>query len=313
MHKFIKIILNKAEYRFASIKEATVQMRLHIAIIFMIYCFAGTATLAQRHELGLFGGGSYYIGDINPKKHFALTQPSFGLIYRYNMNPNWAMRFNIYQGKVESSDAEIRYNQPRNLSFRSNITEIALGLELNFFEYKTGDRKRPASPFIFAGLGYFKFNPQAELDGQWYDLQPLGTEGQGTTSYPDKKPYTLGSFSIPFGVGAKFSFGKTACIAMEWGMRKTFTDYLDDISTTYADPLILSAENSPTAAQLADRTIFGPGEEPVSNVGKQRGDSSTNDWYSFAGITVTFKINTRKDICEGMSRSKRKYKDYKYD
>jgi hypothetical protein len=288
-------------------------MRLYIVLFSVMLFFSGLSADAQRHELGLFGGGSYYVGDINPKKQFAQTQPSFGLIYRYNLNPNWAMRFNVYQGKVESSDAVIRYNQPRNLSFRSNITEIALGMELNFFEYKTGDRKRLASPFIFAGLGYFKFNPEAEFDGKWYDLQPLGTEGQGTTSYPDRKPYTLGSFSIPFGIGAKFSIGKTVCIGMEWGMRKTFTDYLDDISTTYADPLILAAENTPVAAQLADRTIFGPTDEPVSNVGKQRGDSSTNDWYSFAGITVTFKIKTSRESCEGMSSSRRKYRDYKYD
>ena len=124
-------------------------MKPYIILFSLVLSFACQETNAQRHELGLFGGGSYYLGDINPKKQFAQTQPSFGLIYRYNLNPNWAMRFNIYQGKVESSDAVIKYNKPRNLSFKSNITEIALGMELNFFQYKTGDRKRMASPFIY--------------------------------------------------------------------------------------------------------------------------------------------------------------------
>ena len=269
--------------------------------------------MGQRHELGLFGGGSYYIGDINPKQQFAMTQPAFGGIYRYNLNPHWAMRFNVFQGTVESSDAIIRYNAKRNLSFRSDITEIALGMELNFFPYKTGEKKMRYAPFIFAGLAYFKFNPQAKHLNTWYDLQPLGTEGQGTTAYPDRKPYTLGSFAIPFGIGAKFSLGKSISIALEWGMRKTFTDYLDDISTTYADPIILSAENSPLSAILADRTIYGLNEEPANNVGKQRGNSSTNDWYSFAGITLTFKIKTGKDDCPGMPKKTRKYKEYKYD
>ncbi len=279
-----------------------------------------TGTLSgQRHELGLFGGGSYYLGDINPKKQFAMTQIAFGGIYRYNINPHWAMRVNAFQGNVESSDAIIQFNQKRNLSFRTDITEIGLGMELNFFPYMTGHqtmsgrKKMRASPFIFAGLAFFRFNPQAFHEGKWYDLQPLGTEGQGTTTYYDKKPYALGSFAIPFGIGAKFSLSKNISIACEWGLRKTFTDYLDDVSTVYADPLVLAAESSDITAILSDRTVYGPNEEPVSNIGKQRGDSSTKDWYSFAGVTVTFKIKTRKAECAGMPKKSRKYKEYNYE
>ncbi len=304
-----------------ALQKSGINMKKNLIIAFFLFSFSFMFSFSygQRHEIGLFGGGSYYLGDINPKKQFAQTQIAFGGIYRYNINPHWAMRVNVYQGKIESSDAIIRYNPKRNLSFRSELTEIALGMELNFFPYMTGKvsmsgrKKWRATPFIFAGLGYFKFNPQANYDGTWYNLQPLGTEGQGTTTYHDKKPYTLGGFSVPFGIGAKFSLAKNIAIACEWGLRKTFTDYIDDVSTTYADPLILASENSTIAANLSDRTIFGPDEEPVSNVGKQRGDSSTNDWYSFAGVTVTFKIRTKKAECAGMPKTKRKYKDYQYD
>lgn len=282
-------------------------------LLFLCLFIRHQQAFAQRHELGLFGGGSYYLGDINPKKHFAQTHLAFGLIYRYNINPHWALRINGYQGKLESSDAIIGFNPKRNLSFRSNITDIGLGMELNFFRYQTGNKKMRASPFIFAGLSYFRFNPQAFYEGVWYDLQPLGTEGQGTTSYPNKKAYALGGIAIPFGIGAKFSVSKNIAIAAEWGLRKTFTDYIDDISGTYADPLILAAENSVISAILSDRTIYGPNEEPYSNVGKQRGDSSTKDWYSFAGITITFRIKTKSDSCAGMPKKTRKYKDYKYD
>jgi hypothetical protein len=289
-----------------------------LALFFALIFFSETIS-GQRHEIGLFGGGSYYLGDINPKKHFAQTQIAFGGIYRYNINPHWAMRVNAYRGRVESSDAVIRFNQRRNLSFRSEITEIAMGLELNFFPYMTGRvsmsgrKKMRATPFIFAGLGYFKFNPQAYYEGKWYDLQPLGTEGQGTTTYYDKKAYSLGSFAVPFGIGAKFSLAKNIAVAFEWGLRKTFTDYLDDVSTTYADPLLLSTENSLISGILSDRTVYGPNDEPLSNVGKQRGDSSTKDWYSFAGVTVTFKIKTRKADCPGMPKKNNKYKDYQYE
>jgi len=87
---------------------------------------------AQRHELGVFGGTSYYIGDINPKKHFAQTNFAFGGIYRYNFNPHWAIKFNAYHGKIEGDDAVIKHYRSRNLSFRSNLTEIGATVELNF-------------------------------------------------------------------------------------------------------------------------------------------------------------------------------------
>jgi hypothetical protein len=289
-------------------------MKSFLKIILLISCVAViTNVSAQRHELGLFGGGSYYLGDINPKKQFAQTQYAFGGIYRYNITPHWAMRVNAFYGKVEASDAVIRFNEKRNLSFRSDITEIALGMELNFFPYITGRKKMRASPFIFAGLGYFRFNPQAFYEGTWYDLQPLGTEGQGTTTYYDKTPYSLGGLAIPFGIGAKFSINQNIAVAVEWGLRKTFTDYLDDVSTTFADPLILATENSTISSILSDRTNYGPSDEPQSNVGKQRGNSATKDWYSFAGITITFRIKTSKDDCPGMPKSNRKYKDYQYN
>lgn len=309
----MKIILKQFIFRLGFSKNTKMYRILHISLIGILFTLIMHPVSAQRNEFGLFGGGSFYIGDINPKTPFAQTKIAYGGLYRYNFNPHWALKFNVYRGELTSSDAVIKSNEKRNLHFRSDITEVSVNAELNFFPYQTGNKKMMASPYVFAGLAYFKFNPQAEFEGTWYDLQPLGTEGQGTSTYSDKKPYSLGGFAIPFGVGAKLSLGKSFCLGFEWGMRKTFTDYIDDISTTYADPVILAAENTPISAVLADRTIFGIDEEPYSNVGKQRGDSSTNDWYSFAGVTVTFKIRTGKSSCEGMSSSRRKYREYKYD
>lgn len=282
---------------------------LSVFALTLIYNFIAS----QRHEIGPFGGISYYLGDINPKKHFAQNKYALGILYRYNINPHWAIRANLYYGKVHAHDQIIKFNPKRNLHFRSDITEVAIGMELNFFQYKTGDKKRRFSPFMTASIGYFHFNPQAELNGVWYDLQPLGTEGQGTSAYPNKKPYSLGSYVLPFGLGFKVSLGKSVCISTEWIIRKTFTDFLDDVSTTYPDPLILAAENSPIAAQLSDRTIYGSDEEPISNIGKQRGDPSNKDWYSFAGISISFRIPTKKPDCPGMQKRIRKFKDYKYD
>ncbi len=271
--------------------------RIHLFISPILLMFS-VFIYGQKHEFGLFGGGAYYIGDINPYKHFYDPRYALGGIYRYHFDNHWTMRLNVYHGRVESSDSVIKFNHERNLSFRSNITEVSLGMEVNFFPFRTGSKRFRASPFIFAGLGYFIFNPRAHYEGEWHALQPLGTEGQGSISYPDRKPYTLSSLCLPFGAGAKFSIGTGVCVGFEWGLRKTNTDYLDDISTTYADPYILSVENSQLSAILSDRTKYS--QEPFSNTGRQRGDSSTQDWYSFFGVTISFKINTIKEPCHGI-------------
>lgn len=280
----------------------------HIFFIFITLLFGNLSSFGQKHELGLFGGGSYYTGDINPKLHFADTKLSFGGLYRYNINTHWSLKFNAYKGKIESSDEKIKFYKNRNLSFRSPVTELALQLELNFFEYLTGSNSMVITPFIYAGIAYFFFNPQAEYDGKWHDLQPLGTEGQGTAEYKDRPMYKLSGLAIPFGIGGKYSINKSISIGVEWGMRKTFTDYLDDVSTTYPDPDILATKRPSIANILSDRTLYPEGGEPIDNTGMQRGDSSTNDWYSFAGLTITFKVFPKKEQCHKEPSPRKSYK-----
>jgi hypothetical protein len=250
-----------------------------------------------RSEVGIFGGVSYYVGDLNPSKHFLLSKPAFGLIYRYNISPRFAIKINGYYGTLLGSDAVSKANVSRNLSFKSYITDISLQVELNFLKYITGHEKYKFSPYIFTGLSLFNFNPKAQYEGTWYALQSLGTEGQGTTLPNVSKRYSLTNIAIPFGLGIKYSPAKFLCIGAEWGLRKTFTDYIDDVSTVYADPVILAAENTYVAQVLADRSLRVDGE-PVNNTGLQRGNSKTKDWYSFAGLFVQFRIKQKNGLCD---------------
>lgn len=254
-----------------------------------------------RSEVGLFGGVSYYVGDLNPSKHFLLSKAGYGIIYRYNISPRFAMKINGFYGTLEGSDAISKANVSRNLSFKSYITDISVQIELNFFKYITGHDKYKFSPYIFTGISLFNFNPRASINGDWYALQPLGTEGQGTTLSIVGKRYSLTNVAIPFGLGIKYSPAKFLCIGAEWGLRKTFTDYIDDVSTVYADPMILAAENTEVAALLADRTLREDGE-PVNNTGLQRGNSKTKDWYSFAGIFVQFRIKQKHGLCDAYKK-----------
>ncbi len=263
--------------------------------LFLFYSLACCHfSLAQKNELGLFLGGSYYIGDLNPIKQFHKIQPSVGLVYRGNINYRQTIKCGINYGKLTASDAQSNdiTQRNRNLNFTSTLWEATAQYEFNFFPYETGNWQIPSSPFVFIGISAFRFNPQADVNGNYVDLRNLSTEGQGTTYY-NRKKYSTIQPSIPFGIGFKATVSKHLSIAAEWGMRKTFTDYIDDVSKTYVDPAILEAEKGALAAELSNRSNLAY----VTGTDRQRGNSKNKDWYSFAGITVAYKFTDQRDRC----------------
>lgn len=258
-------------------------------VIFLLLPFFSNAQ-NKTSELGLFLGGSYYMGDLNPSQPFLLTKPAGGVIFRYIINQRYALKIGGLYGNVAGDDvnANNRWQKERNLRFRSPILEASGQIEFNFFPYETGDEKKRFTPYVFIGLGMFHFSPKAKFRDDWYNLQQLGTEGQGSLAYQTKK-YSLAQLSIPFGMGIKYSLNKRWALGAEWGMRKTYTDYIDDVSTVYADPYILLAEQGPAAAYLSDQS-HGNELQELANTGRQRGNSKTKDWYSFFGATLTYKL-----------------------
>jgi opacity protein-like surface antigen len=275
-------------------------MRRNFIAGMMCLLLAASPAFAQKHstryqEFGIFLGGSYYLGDLNRAHLNSLTQPAGGVVYRYNFNPRFDIKANLLFGSVKGDDSQSGVNSQitRNLAFKSPITELAAELEFNFLEYTLGNSKTPWTPYVFGGLAGFRFNPQAEIGDNYYNLQPLGTEGQGTSANSSKK-YKLTQVSLPFGLGVKFTIARMIGFSVEWGWRKTFTDYIDDCSKTYVDPQILSTMYGPVSAYLSDPSI---NTDHSQNIGKQRGDSSTKDWYSFAGIMITFKLRAKEKKC----------------
>jgi len=286
----------------------------HVFLILLVGLI-GVGAKAQTSEIGLCGGVSFYMGDLNPKGVFSGSRPAGGVLYRYNINPRLAFKANILFGSLEASDAKTG-DLARNLSFRSPLSEVSAQIELNFLKLYNEKGLNPFSPYLFVGAALFSFNPQAELNGVWYDLQALGTEGQElnikdpvTGIMYDKKRYSLTNFSIPFGIGMRVNFLKYYCIGLEWGFRKTFTDYIDDVSTTYVDREFLKEYRSQLIADLADRTTVVIGETEKGDkiydyhkAGTARGNNAkTKDWYSFATLSFTFKLNHTKDC--GLNKS----------
>ena len=264
-----------------------------LLIFFLLFGFNAKAQVVSSTEIGIMGGGSYYLGDIN-SKHFDYMMPSGGIVIRKNIDRRIVVKGELLLGYIRADDARntndtVKLN--RNLHFRSPIYELSGQVEFNFLPYETGNSLYPFTPFIFAGVSLFKFNPKAETDyGEWIALQPLGTEGQGTTSFQDRKKYALTQFSIPMGGGFKIAVNKTFNIILEYGIRKTFTDYLDDVSTSYIGGNLI--DMSPLGIEMSDKSLNGPQAKNF-----QRGDSKDNDWYTFTGITLSFKILSEKERC----------------
>lgn len=263
-----------------------------------IFLCSTVAFSQQTTELGVFLGGSFYLGELNPNGFFnQFTRVAGGLAVRYNLNNRFAVRGNLFFGSVTADDSQSpsAAQRQRNLDFKSPIDELSVQAEFNFLEYELGNPKHPFTPFIFAGVGVFKMNPQGMVGDQWVALQPLGTEGQGTSANPSH-PYKLIQPSIPFGIGIKANFSKTICLTLEWGMRKTFTGYIDDVSKTYVDPAVLAANrgsNAALAIALADKSLTA---DKTADIGEQRGNGK-KDWYSFAGIILSFNIHTKHAHC----------------
>lgn len=267
-----------------------VQFRfLHIIIcilsVFASFASAQNFTPKSRTELGFLIGGSHYFGDLNQEKHLRATSPAGQILMRYNIHSRLAWRTNIGIGKVFGDDS--KSSDPllinRNLSFNSIIIEAATGVEFHYLKFQIGHKKYNFTHYILAQLGIFYMNPKAMLNGEEYVLRDMGTEGQGTALNSQKR-YSLIQLGVPLGIGFKFSPTPRITIGLEYGIRKTFTDYIDDVKVnTYLSNARMIEANGEAAAQLANRSLD-------QNEFGVRGNSNTKDWYSFFGLTATIQI-----------------------
>ena len=243
----------------------------------LLWFVALYAAQSQDFEVGITGGGVYYIGDLNPSSHFREMQPAYGILARYNIDTRWAVKLSGTRGKLIASSADSWFLPERNLQFSSSVTDISAVAEFNFLPYFTGSKRNCITPFVYGGIGIFFFNPMSG----GVELQPLGTEGQ-QAGYEGRKPYRKWSVSFPFGMGVKVGFAKRFGCTLYWEFHKTLTDYLDDVSRTY---YLNGTQIDPANPQqyFSDPAMS---HQP----GMQRGNSKNQDWYSFCGITITYKF-----------------------
>ncbi|TNE78334.1 MAG: hypothetical protein EP332_14745 [Bacteroidetes bacterium] len=253
-------------------------MKLKYFILALILGTSVTMTKAQDYDLGVFAGASFYRGDLTPTAVNGLrgTRPAGGVLARLNMNPHFSLRGNFNIGYIAAYD---RLNNPgssqedvdrkaRNLSFHAPVFELSGMLEVNLMKYIAGSKKYKFAPYIFGGVAAAYSSPKAFLNGDRVALAGVETE--------PGKSYSPIKIAIPFGLGIKYNISKNWTLGFEFGPRLTFTDYLDDVSTTYN----VNAAPGSDAAMLSNRT-----GKPVSAT-SLRGNSNNNDWYYFTGITL---------------------------
>ncbi len=246
-------------------------------------------------EGGIFTGLSNYGGDLcEPHMELTETNPSFGVFGRYYFKDWLSLRGGITYGTLSGTDlnASTITRRSRNLSFRSPLLELAVTPEFNIYTFElTGGQK--ITPYIMVGVAAFYYNPKTLYQGNWVELQPLGTEGQGLPGYNSK--YSLISYAIPSGLGLKFELSDRASVALEFTSRYTFTDYIDDVSTVYPDNEVLSRTNGDLAAILSDRTQEYTGV-PSQRVENSMRGSENVDYYYLFGATISFNLFTPEVI-----------------
>jgi hypothetical protein len=286
--------------------------------LFSIFLVASISTQAQAWKrfrwetiyglgisnfLGELGGanqiGTNYLKDYD----FKATRPALTVGLRFKQTPQISHKVNLTLGLLAGDDSwtEETYRKARNLNFRSPIIELGYNFEFYLKKEKRGHRFKLRGvrglknlglyPYGFFGISGFFFSPQGNVGGDWKWLRPLTTEGQGLSE--SRKQYSLVQLSIPLGVGLKYAVDRRWLVSIEYGLRTTFTDYIDDVSTTYfpQEILLSDAKRGSVSALAADPT---QGTWIGSESYQQRGDPTDDDSYMFLLISANYKLKTNR-------------------
>ena len=266
----------------------------------------------NRNELTIGFGASNFLGELGGRDQvgtnfiwdleLSQTKPAVSLGWRYHTFEKQSVRTTLTYGILSGNDnltSEV-FRHNRNLHFRSDVIELSVVYEIHLFKEELGHvydlrgvKGQKASKigfYGFIGVGGFYFDPRARFNNTWVRLKPLGTEGQGLPGGATE--YSNFQFCIPMGLGIRKAMSRQWSVGLELQYTKTFTDYIDDVSTVYYDNDAIAAEHGAVAAYLADPSLHEGRyiTEITTAAGQQRGDSSDNDAYMFFKLQLHYKL-----------------------
>lgn len=279
------------------------QFFTHTLALLLVLALVATDVSAQQftkrkqyNSVGVSLNAMNYFGDITPKPSIpsfraGATRPNVGLSFTHRFAPRISARAALAYGRItgddakaaDQNDSEARYRYNRNMNFRNDILELSAVGIFDLIENRNNYLKRPDFvPYLFGGVGVMHHNPKGlDANGNYVALQALKTEGQSSG-------YSLTQFVIPFGAGARYKLNRSFDIGLELGFRKTFTDYLDDVSTNYAPSRdALTSDAAKYFGWDITREISGTYTEAQQG-GGQRGKSNEKDWYTTLGVSLNY-------------------------
>lgn len=298
--------------------------KFFIFIIVSVLTAVGTANAQQawknaRHNFVAGIGGNIFMGDLgggdsNGGHIFSFKDLDPGIFkistmvgYKYRLADRLAGKCSFTFSKVAADDvnANNEARRSRNLNFKSNLMEFGIGAEYYFLRekeiprYSSGEGTfwKKWSGYISIELALLHFNPMGKYEGQWYELQPLCTEGQGTgvefkvsdddyvVAANDK--YKLTAISIPVGLGFKFQVTRDIAVGFELLQHFTTTDYIDDCSSYYFN---YEAQGLTPPSEMTK--IFADRRSALSSpeTGSKRGNSGYNDTYFTTMFTIHYRL-----------------------
>jgi len=272
------------------------------------------ASFAQYYwDFGLMLGGANYLGEIGGKekirRDFILdmkipsTRLDMGAFVRYKFLPSLSGKLTLQRVSIHGADrlSTNPHRRGRNIEFKNNIIELGLIAEYYLYTVndvgRTGRYRNDFRSYIWGGGALYYHNPKGLYNGQWYDLRPLMTEGQA-------KPYAKFGFAIPLGVGFYYTVDRKHKIGWEIGWRTTFSDYLDDASTTFpktppSDPIAAALSNPSNQAiinQIRQENDIPADKGPTLYTyrpGAKRGDPEHKDAYLVTSINYSYSIRSK--------------------
>lgn len=267
-----------------------------VTLAFVFFLCLANKSHAQYLEVGGMAGGTSYYGDLQKAKpELGSFGPTVALMARWNRSPRLAFKATATHGSFNATDLRtLGYFRNRNLEVQTKLYELAVCAEYNLMPYDVMDGKTSV-PYVFGGLGGLYFNPQARYQGKFIDLRPLGTEGQFLEG---GKKYSPLQVVIPIGLGVKLALWQRLSVAFEFGIRQTFTDYLDDVGGKYPNLDILEKQN-PIAAAMSYKVTTITATTPsqrLSIEGQKRGDNYRFDRYYTAGFSMTYSLASPKKM-----------------
>ncbi|MEO0733563.1 MAG: DUF6089 family protein [Bacteroidota bacterium] len=268
-----------------------------LSLVITLVCALPNQLRAQELELGVKVGGATYTGDLSPQEFGLFIEDlnfAAGAYLRYRPSTRFGVRINGNFGTLSaerddlSSRNENLETVPISRNFRTTLSEFNIVAEYDLF-YVGDPLGNYAAFYGYGGVGVLSFNPEAELDGEFVELQPLRTEGQGLdpTRYA-AAPYELTRVVYILGGGIRVRFSDRIVLGAEIGGRITGFDYLDDVSDVRVNYLdVLEGPGASQAARLSNPAVVNVAE--AGDLEYVRGGDH-NDYYFVGGLTLGITI-----------------------